>query len=89
MGNFNFFMINSNVSIHNIYGKTYPFKSTYIEAYNVKSLYLYKHNYNLRVSSQLQAFFLIKVLMLDFHGIISNGVDASPLQTILKIQESV
>ncbi|SFF42526.1 DUF2779 domain-containing protein [Flavobacterium xueshanense] len=72
--------------------KTILSKSTYIRGLQCeKSLYLYKHNYNLRdgISSQLQAIFNQGTNV----GILSqrlfpNGVDATPSDHF-KIQESV
>jgi hypothetical protein len=67
-------------------------KSTYIRGLQCeKSLYLYKHNYNLRdgVSSQLQAIFNqgTNVGLLS-QQLFPNGADASPSDHF-KIQESV
>ncbi len=67
-------------------------KSTYIRGLQCeKSLYLYKHNYNLRdgISSQLQAIFNQghQVGFLS-QQLFPNGVDASPSDHF-KIQESV
>lgn len=67
-------------------------KSTFIRGLQCeKSLYLYKHNYNLRdeISPQLQAIFnqgnYVGVLA---QGLFPNGVDASPY-SYFKMQESV
>lgn len=67
-------------------------KSTYIRGLQCeKSLYLYKHNYNLRdgISTQLQAIFNqgTNVGLLS-QQLFPNGVDASPSDHF-KIQESV
>ena len=67
-------------------------KSTYIRGLQCeKSLYLYKHNYNLRdgISSQLQAIFNQGTNVGIFsQKLFPNGVDASPSDHF-KIQESV
>jgi predicted RecB family nuclease len=67
-------------------------KSTFIRGLQCeKSLYLYKHNYNLRdeISSQLQAIFSqgtnVGILAQE---LFPNGVDASP-SSYFKMQESV
>ncbi len=67
-------------------------KSTFIRGLQCeKSLYLYKHNYNLRdeISSQLQAIFNqgtnVGILA---QGLFPDGVDASP-SSYFKMQESV
>lgn len=67
-------------------------KSTFIRGLQCeKSLYLYKHNYNLRdgISTQLQAIFNqgTNVGLLS-HQLFPNGADASPSDHF-KIQESV